>query len=81
LSNLFFHWDVTESDTYLCEIEGVSTNLKSETVLMKEYDLHGIKLVRLNEGDQHCKFWFTNDGMNIIPIWFKRLLIEYVMFY
>jgi hypothetical protein len=56
LSNLFFHWDATESDNYVCEIEGVSKNLKSETVLMKEYGLNDVKLFRLNEGNQHCKF-------------------------
>jgi hypothetical protein len=40
-----------------------------------------MKLFRVNEGNQHCKIWFTNDGINIIPMWFKRLLVEYVMFY
>jgi hypothetical protein len=57
------------------------TNSKSGAVLMKEYELHDIKLFRLNDGDQYCKIWFPNNGINIIPLWFKRLLIEYVMFY
>jgi hypothetical protein len=68
LSNIFFHWDIIESYNYVCEIENVMTNNKSGTVLMKEYGLNDLKLFRLNEGNQHCKFWFTNDGMNIIPI-------------
>jgi hypothetical protein len=80
LSNIFFYWDIMESDTYDCEIEGLSTNNKSGVMLMKEYGLNDVKLSRLVDGNQHCKFWFTNDGMNIIPMWFKRLLIEYVMF-
>jgi hypothetical protein len=48
---------------------------------MKEYGMNDVKLFRVNDGNQHCKFWFTNDGMNIIPMWFKRLLIEYAMLY
>jgi hypothetical protein len=81
LSNIFFHWDIAESDTYACVIEGVSPRNKSGIVLMKEYRLNDVKLNKVNEGNQSCKFWFTNDGMNIIPMWFKRILIEYVMFY
>jgi LPS sulfotransferase NodH len=50
-------------------------------IKMKEYGLNDMKLFRLNDGNQHCKIWFTNDGINIIPIWYKRLLVEYVMFY
>jgi hypothetical protein len=68
LSNIYFHWDVIESYTYVCEIESVSTNNKSGAVCMKEYGLNDVKLFRLNEGNQHCKFWFINDGMNIIPM-------------
>jgi hypothetical protein len=48
---------------------------------MKEYGLKDVKLLRLNDGTQHCIIWFTNDGINIISLWFKRFLIEYVMFY
>jgi hypothetical protein len=61
LSNLFFHWDVMESDTYVYEIESASTNNKSGDVCMKEYGLNDVKLFRLNEGNQHCKIWFTKD--------------------
>jgi hypothetical protein len=81
MSSVYFHWDILESDNYVCEMENVMTNNKSGIVLMKEYELNDVKLFKLNEGNQHCKFWFINDGMNIIPMWFKRLLIEYVMFY
>jgi hypothetical protein len=81
MSNVYFHWDITELDTYVCEIESVMTNNKSGVVLMKEYKLTDVKLFRVNDGCQHCQIWFTNDGVNIIPMWFKRLLIEYVMFY
>jgi hypothetical protein len=38
-------------------------------------------MLRLDVRAQYCKIWFTNDGMNIIPLWFKKLLVEYVMFY
>jgi hypothetical protein len=68
LSNLFFHGDVTESDIYVCYIEGVSTNHKSEPVLMKEYGRNDIKLFRVNDSNKHCQIWFTKDGMNIIPM-------------
>jgi hypothetical protein len=81
LSYLYFHWDVIENYNYVCEIENAVTNSKSGAVSMKEYGLNDMKLFRVNEGDQHCKIWFTNDGINIIPLWFKRLLVEYVMFY
>jgi hypothetical protein len=70
-----------ENYNYVCEVEGIMTNSKSGAALMKEYGLNDMKIFRLNDGTQHCKFWFTNDGVNIIPLWFKRLLIEYVMFY
>jgi hypothetical protein len=81
INNLYFHWDISKSDNYVCEIESVVMNSKSGGVLMKKYGVQDIKLFRLNDGPQHCKIWFTNDGINIIPLWFKRLLIEYVMFY
>jgi hypothetical protein len=47
---------------------------------MKEYGLNDIKLFRLNDGTQHCKIWFTKDGINIIPIWFKRLDIRKIKY-
>jgi hypothetical protein len=81
ISNIYFHWDIMESYNYVCEIEEIMTNNKSATVLMKEYLLNDMKVFRLNDGNQHCKFWFTNKGMKIIPVWYKRLLVEYVMFY
>jgi hypothetical protein len=81
LSNLYFHWDILDNYNYVCEIESIMTNSKSGAILMKEYRINDMKLFRLNDGIQHCKFWFTNDGINITPIWFKRLLIEYIMFY
>jgi hypothetical protein len=81
MSNIYFHWDIMESDNFVCEIESVVTNSKSGVVLAKEFGLNDMKLFRVNDGTQHCKIWFTKDGMNIIPMWFKRLLIKYVMFY
>jgi hypothetical protein len=57
-----------KSDTYVCEIEGVSTNHKSGPDLMKEYGMNDVNLFRMNDGSQHCKIGFTNDGMNIIPM-------------
>jgi hypothetical protein len=81
LSSLYFHWDIIESDNYVCEVENVVMNSELGGVKMKEYGLNDMKSFRLNEGTQHCKIWFKNDGINIIPIWFKRLLVEYVMFY
>jgi hypothetical protein len=70
-----------ENYNYVCEIDNIMANNKSATVTMKEYGLNDIKLCRLNDGNQHCKFWLTNDRMNSIPMWFKRLLEEYLMFY
>jgi hypothetical protein len=67
INSLYFHWDILESDNYVCKVE--------------EYEGNDVKLFRLTDGTQHCKIWFTNDGINIIPIWFKRLLLEYVIFY
>jgi hypothetical protein len=81
LRSLYFHWDISESDNYICEVENIMTNSGFGYVKMKEYGLYDIKLFRLTDGNQHCKIWFTNDGINIIPLWFKRLLVEYVMFY
>jgi hypothetical protein len=81
INSLYFHWDAMESDNYVCEIESIVTNSKSRAVLIKEYGVNDMKVFRLNDGDQHCKIWFTNHGMNIIPLWFKRLLVEEVMFY
>jgi hypothetical protein len=79
INSLYFHWDIIKFNNYVCEIENI--NNKSGVILMKEYGLNDMKLFRLNDGTQHCKIWFTNYWINIIPIWFKRLLIEYVMFY
>jgi hypothetical protein len=81
LSNLYFHWDIMENYNDVCEVEGIMTNSKSGAILMKEYGINDMKRFRLTDGNQHCKIWFTNDGINIIPIWFKRLLVEYAMFY
>jgi hypothetical protein len=81
LSNLYFHWDIMENYNYVCERENVLMNSKSGTVKMKEYGLNDMKMFRLNDVTQHCKIWFSNDGMNIIPMWCKRLLVELVMFY
>jgi hypothetical protein len=69
-SNLYFHWVITKSDNYVCEIEEIITNHKPSTILIKEYRLNGIKLFRLDDGNQHCKIWFIKDGMNIIIMWF-----------
>jgi hypothetical protein len=68
LRNLYFHWDAMESDSYICEVEGIMINKKSGAVVMKEYRINDVKLFRLTDGNQHCKIWFTNDGMNIIPL-------------
>jgi hypothetical protein len=66
---------------YVYEIENVAMNSKSRAVLMKEYGVNDVKLFSLTDGTKQCKIWFTNDGINVIPMWFKRLLIEYVRFY
>jgi hypothetical protein len=68
ICSLYFHWDILESDNYVCEMECVLTNNKPRPVLMKVYGLNDVKLFRLDKVNQHCKFWFTNDGMNIIPL-------------
>jgi hypothetical protein len=79
INHLYFHWDIIEYDNYVCEVENTSDN--KGIIKMKEYGLNDMKLFRLNDGTQHCKIWFTNDGINITPIWYKRLLVEYFMFY
>jgi hypothetical protein len=81
INNVYFHWDIMENYNYVCEIENIMTNNKSGAVMMKEYELNDIKLFGLNDRDQHCKILFANNGMNIIPLWFMRLLVKYVMFY
>jgi hypothetical protein len=81
MSNLYFHWDITESDNDVCEIESVVTNNKFGPVLMKEYGLFDIKLFVLDNEQLEFKIWFTSDGVEIIPVWCKKLLIEYVTFY
>jgi hypothetical protein len=69
INSLYFHWDIVESDNYVCEIESVVTNSKSGAVLIKEYGVNDMKVFRLNDGAQNCKIWFTNNGTDIIPLW------------
>ena len=53
INSLYFHWDILESDNYVCEIESFTTNSKSGAVLIKEYGVNDMKVFRLNDGAQH----------------------------
>jgi hypothetical protein len=81
MSNVYVYWNRIESDNYVCEVESAMTNNKLCLVVMKEYGVSDMKIFRVNDDTQHCKIWFPNDGMNIIPMWSKSILVEYVMFY
>jgi hypothetical protein len=70
INNLYFHWDIIEFDNYICEIESVVMNSKSETVLMKEYGLNDINLYRLNDGDLYMikRFIITFQNFQVIRL-------------
>jgi hypothetical protein len=72
----YFHRNITESVNYVCELESITTNNKTGPFLMKEYHLHNVKKVRLENGQQEFKIWYPSDGMRIILMWLKRLLLE-----
>jgi hypothetical protein len=79
-SHFYLHLNLSSAGNgFLCEIVAEIGTEKQHKNLVKQHYLESMKGSNVMSNKKGFNTKFTNDGNTCVHIWFKRLLLDYVM--